>query len=1232
MTEKTKTLQKILPTELNELISKMRSLECSSLALLGPGARLSPSSEDWPDRLKDYPCVFQLTEIVDSLAEKLLALSALTTLQLGGNQIGKAGVKHLAGLTNLTTLDLRNNEISDAGVKHLAGLTNLTTLDLRNNEISDAGVKHLAGLTNLTTLNLRNNEISDAGVKHLAGLTNLTRLDLRSNKIGEAGVKHLAGLTNLTALELGDNQVGKAGVKYLAGLTNLTTLELRNNQIGEAGVKYLAGLTNLTMLQLRSNQIGEAGVKHLAGLTNLTTLELGDNRIGDAGMKHLAGLGNLTTLQLWNNQIGEAGVKYLAGLTNLTTLELRSNQIGEAGVKHLAGLGNLTTLQLWNNQIGDAGLKYLAGLTNLTTLDLRNNEIGNAGLKHLAGLRNLTTLQLWNNQIGEAGVKHLAGLTNLTTLELRNNQIGDAGVKHLAGLRNLTTLELRNNQIGDAGVKHLAGLRNLTTLELGSTRIGDEGAKALGQLCNLNILNLNKAEVTDLSPFKLLFEKGIPARWEPESRWEEGIFVEGCPLIHPPPEVIKQGHEAVVNYFREIQSQGVDRLFEAKMLIVGEGRAGKTSLLRRLYQPDQPLPDEEETTKGIDIHRHDFQLANGRTFRLNVWDFGGQQIYHATHQFFLTKNSLYILLDDTAKNHKSLTDEGFRYWLEVIELLSARSPVLIFQNEKGGRSKAIDEAGIKSRFPNVKEVYRGNLDKPDSVKTLSAAIEFSVQRLPHVGEEVPAKWVSIRAALEEEATHRPYMSQEDYFSIYRRYLEFAPTKALHLSRYLHDLGVFLHFQDDRLLRRTVILQNPWATEAVFRILDDPTVVERLGRFTFTDCERVWATSEYANMHPELLALMEKFELCYALRDQNDTWLAPQLLSPSVHPALDGWAKVGDLVLSYRYGFLPKGLVSRLMVRMHRFVPRPEMAWVTGVLFEREETQVLVQITPRGNEIVLRARGPERQALLSVISSDLDALNAGFPGLEEKLSKWVPCICSKCVVSASPGMFEQKRLLKRKQDGRRFTIDCPADSYEDVSLLELLDGLKLENLPRWADKPSDDRNGEYDAFSPEQAPVKNIKIFLASSEELREDRDAFDLYFRQQNDRLRQHGAYLEIVRWENFLDAMSDSGLQDEYNREVRSCNIFVSLFKTKTGGYTEDEFDVAHRAFKEQGTPRIYTFFQDAQVSTVSGNRNDLQSLWKFQDKLSELGHFWTRYKNTADLHLQFRDQLDKLLDQGLV
>ena len=96
---------------------------------------------------------------------------------------------------------------------------------------------------------------------------------------------------------------------------------------------------------------------------------------------------------------------------------------------------------------------------------------------------------------------------------------------------------------------------------------------------------------------------------------------------------------------------------------------------------------------------------------MNVWDFGGQQIYHATHQFFLTHRSLYVLVDDTRKDYKSVSDEGFKYWLELIEVFGGHSPTLIFQNEKDGRSKAIDLGGIKQRYDNVKELYAGNLER-----------------------------------------------------------------------------------------------------------------------------------------------------------------------------------------------------------------------------------------------------------------------------------------------------------------------------------------------------------------------------------------------------------------------------------------------------------------------------------------------------------------------------------------
>lgn len=395
----------------------------------------------------------------------------------------------------------------------------------------------------------------------------------------------------------------------------------------------------------------------------------------------------------------------------------------------------------------------------------------------------------------------------------------------------------------------------------------------------MTILNLEQTKVQDLSPLRPLLERGIEAKWK-GYQFENGINVYNCPLIHPPPEIVQQGHEAVLNYLREIEAQGEDHLYEAKVLILGDGGAGKTSLMRRLYRADLPLPVEEESTKGIDIHRHTFTNAAERPFHLNVWDFGGQQIYHATHQFFLTKRSLYILVDDTRNSSQAVQDDGFKYWLELIEALSEGSPVLIFQNEKAGRSKSIDIAGIKGRFPNVKDVYRGNLELPKAAEKLAEAIRYHVQQLPHVGEALPAHWLAIRAELEERKHQDPYISQKDYFQIYGRHLELDETKALQLSRYLHDLGVFLHFQDDPLLARYVFLKNEWATEAVFNVLDDERTKARSGYFTRADCQRIWAHPTYRDLHPELLALMVNFELCYMLADHpSETWLAPQLLSP-----------------------------------------------------------------------------------------------------------------------------------------------------------------------------------------------------------------------------------------------------------------------------------------------------------------------------------------------------------------
>ena len=391
------------------------------------------------------------------------------------------------------------------------------------------------------------------------------------------------------------------------------------------------------------------------------------------------------------------------------------------------------------------------------------------------------------------------------------------------------------------------------------------------------------------------------------------------------------------------------------------------------------------------------------------------------------------------------------------------------------------------------------------------------------------------------------------------------------------------------------------------MLDDEIIKSHLGRFTAADCTRLWQHSIYADMHPELLALMKRFELCYELRDSNPTtWLAPQLLPPAKAAALANWTHPDDLVLRYRYAFLPKGHINRLTVRQHRFVLKPELGWVNGVLFERDATSVLVELLPNGSEIELRARGPQHNELLAVIAADLDALNDSFPGLRDKVDKRIPCHCKRCIAESIPHFFEQRALLQRKKD-HRLKVECPL-SYEDVSVIELLDGLRLDHLPTWAKED------------------QTVRIFLASSAELISDRDAFELYVLQQNQHFRKKGIYFEIVRWENFLDAMSPTRLQDEYNKKIETCDIVVSLFFTKTGKYTEEEFDYAYNHFKTTGKPQIYTYFKDAQITTGSIRRQDVISLLDFKEKLEKLGHFPTSYADAENLKRHFRDQLDKL------
>ncbi|MEE0976962.1 MAG: tetratricopeptide repeat protein, partial [Bacteroidales bacterium] len=150
-------------------------------------------------------------------------------------------------------------------------------------------------------------------------------------------------------------------------------------------------------------------------------------------------------------------------------------------------------------------------------------------------------------------------------------------------------------------------------------------------------------------------------------------------------------------------------------------------------------------------------------------------------------------------------------------------------------------------------------------------------------------------------------------------------------------------------------------------------------------------------------------------------------------------------------------------------------------------------------------------------------------------------------------------------------------------------------------------------------MKEIKVFLASSEELKYDRLAFSDLIRKLDNIYEKRGIRIKLFQWEDFDAAYNDKRKQDEYNEYIKQSDIFLALFRTKAGKFTVEEFELARDEHREKGLPKPHVYCRDLE----QGETEDA-TLTEFKQRLfDEMGHFFARYKNEDGLNLHFVMQL---------
>lgn len=535
--------------------------------------------------------------------------------------------------------------------------------------------------------------------------------------------------------------------------------------------------------------------------------------------------------------------------------------------------------------------------------------------------------------------------TKLTSLYLRNSVLRTLPPE-ISNLENLTTLNLVHALAGSEGdkqamLRQISGLISLVSLDLRENNLTALPAE-IGQLTSLTWLDLR-----------------------------------GNPNLPIPPEILNEPKKAqtIIFYYLQNLEKKTRALNEAKILLVGQPEVGKTSLVRRLVYNDYNLQDK---TDGINVQEWSLMVGQDQ-IRLNMWDFGGQEIMHATHQFFLTKRSLYLLVIDC---RSSEGENRLDYWLQIIRSFGGDSPVIIVGNKSDQNPLDIGRKRIRDTHHNVHDIIETSCSKGEGIDKLREVIIREIDCMPHVREPFPNSWFAVKAELETKAKNLDFILYQDYEKLCNEYGINEESIQRALIEHLHDLGIMFCYSKDPRLKYTYILNPRWVTEGVYKIINHaPLMRDYHGVLDCSLLNEILSGPRYpADKQMFIIDMMRHFELLFDLDNYiNQRFLIPGLL-PQEEPDTGNWD--GALAFKISYNVLPTNVISRLIVRMHRDISR-NTYWRSGVVLVQNQNRALVQADTSARQISIYIGGLDttRRNFLTWIRKNLVEIHGTIPGLE-----------------------------------------------------------------------------------------------------------------------------------------------------------------------------------------------------------------------------------------------------------
>jgi small GTP-binding protein len=637
--------------------------------------------------------------------------------------------------------------------------------------------------------------------------------------------------------------------------------------------------------------------------------------------------------------------------------------------EQLFELVHLRSLNLSFNYLAEIPAQ-IAQLENLEVFILSYNQLQQLP-EDIRKLSKLTKLYLDDNQLTE-WPQDIGKLSKLTTLNISGNKFTE-WPEDIGKLSKLTALDISGNKFTE-WPEDIGKLSGLTTLNISGNKF-TEWPEDIGKLSQLTNLNLRNNQLTQL-PQNIEKLKRLASN-KVNYSWNKGLALEGN-RFDIADEMYGKEPAELISYLLELE-KGKKPLHEAKIIFVGDGKVGKTSLVNRLKF--NTFDEKESQTNGIVIE--DWELPRGNDkIKLHLWDFGGQQIMHASHKFFMTRRSVYVLVVEPRTEDKQ-GETALNYWLTLIRSYAGDSPIVVVLNKcEEGAFVDIPKRQLKIQYPQIVDFVETSCKIPKNIDKVEKAITRALEELKHLDDKIPASYFAIKEKLQQ--TNKNFIDFDQYKSICKEVDEGISEPGMKgLVRLLNDLGIMLNIPEHRRLEETQVLNPGWLTNGVYQIITSFKIKENQGRLTFNEIAEILKDKQNKGQYKTrkaqniIIDMMEHFKLCYQLpAPDTDCYLIPAVL-PVDSPQNLEWNSTGTLRFRYRYKTLPGSVTAGFIVRMleHK---RGSDYWRNGIVIVHEKNEAFIRADHYKHTIYIEVAGDgNKRNTLSYIRTTLNIIHRGY---------------------------------------------------------------------------------------------------------------------------------------------------------------------------------------------------------------------------------------------------------------